>query len=73
MSIHAYPELPPGVDINTFIESQEAGEDTVESQDNPSPEDWCSMRGDRRAAEAVYFRTLRREGLKHKRKYSLGR
>ncbi len=63
MSIHCYPELLPGESIEDVIAREEAGEDTIESQDNA-----ISERQDRRHAEAVYFRTIRREGIKSKRK-----
>lgn len=71
--IHCYPELAPGQSIEDLVASQEDGERTIESQDNPQSDDWGSLRDDKRKAESCWFRNQRKEGIKHKRKYSLSR
>ena len=62
MSIHSI-DLPPGVDIADVIAREEYGEESYESQDNVAVE-----RQERREADAVYWRTIRREKLKNLRR-----
>lgn len=63
MSIHALPDIP-GVDVAELIAREMAGEDSIETQDDPDGID----RQERRRADAIYFSTIRREGLRSKRR-----
>ena len=67
MSIHSIA-CEPGVDIADILARDEYGEDTVESQDNPGREDWEDLR----AADAAYYRTVRRVHRRRKPLRTIG-
>ena len=85
MSIHSMPDVP-GVDIHELIAREMAGEFSREAQDDlghslwDEPEDddddaeddpVLVERQDRKRTDAIYFRTLRREGLQAKRRFAV--
>ena len=68
MSIHSLPDVP-GVDVADLLAREMAGDDTVESQDNPSRDDWELLAEERRQADWAYYRTVGKP--QHRRKYSV--
>ena len=63
MSIHSL-NLPEGVDIDQYLQEDVAGEDTVESQDNMTHEDYVAMG----RAESSYHRVIgKRAAIKRSR------
>jgi hypothetical protein len=81
MSIHSLPDVP-GVDVHELIAREMAGQFSREAQDDlgrslwDEPEDAeddpvLIERQDRKKADAIYFRTLRREGLQAKRRFAV--
>ena len=83
MSIHSMPDVP-GVDVHELIAREMAGEFSREAQDDVGRSLWDEPeedaeddpivveRQDRKRVDSLYFRTLRREGLKAKRRYAVG-
>lgn len=63
MSIHSLP-MVDGVDVADLIAREEYGEDTLESQDNPTADDWQALRH----AESAYFAMQRRLAAAPKRR-----
>ena len=80
MSIHSLPDVP-GVDVHELIAREMAGQFSREAQDDLGHSLWdeedaeddpiVAERQDRKRADAIYFRTLRREGLKAKRRFAV--
>ena len=86
MSIHALPDVP-GVDVHELISREMAGSFSREAQDDVGHSLWDEPadddeddaeddpivveRQDRKRTDAIYFRTLRREGLKAKRRFAV--
>ena len=84
MSIHSLPDVP-GVDVHELIAREMAGDYSREAQDDVGRSLWdepdddddaeddpvLTERQDRKKADAIYFRTLRREGLKAKRRFAV--
>jgi len=84
MSIHSLPDVP-GVDVHELIAREMERTSTRESQDNlgfdlrdaddeldAEDDPIVVERQNRKRADAIYFRTLRREGLKAKRRFAIG-
>lgn len=80
MSIHSLPDVP-GVDVHELIAREMAGQFSRDSQDDlgfslrdadAEDDPIVVERQDRKKADAIYFRTLRREGLKAKRRFAIG-
>ena len=77
MSIHSLPDVP-GVDVHELIARETSGDYSREAQDDVGYSLWDAEddpivveRQDRKKADAIYFRTLRREGLQAKRRFAV--